>query len=92
MSEVKTDELVVPEVHMNGTGKRALVDQVMNAVHAASKLLDALAGMSPHGRDYYVLGDDVFLKAREQHDQRVIKVNSVFEELQALVLKIDEQG
>jgi len=85
------DELVVPLVHLNGTGKDELVEQITHAVHGAQAFLDALAKMSPHGRDYYPLGDDALPKAVDQHRSRMARVESIVDELGDLYLKVDDQ-
>jgi len=85
-------KLAVPMVHSNGTGKEGLVDQVMEAIDAARILIEALAKMAPHGRDYCLIKGDVLSVARSQHAARVDKVRSVSVELQTLAIEIDKQG
>jgi hypothetical protein len=36
---------------------------------------------SPHSRDYYVIGETAFNKAREEHVERAKKIRSVMAEL-----------
>ena len=76
--------MTVPMIHLNGTSREALLDQVCAAEAAGRAFLDALANMTPNGRDYYVKGDDALRQALHEHDARVVKIKSVMTELQEL--------
>ena len=63
-----TDTPAIPEVHMNGTSKKELIDQQLAVYRAAQALQDALAKATPHMRDYYVtLNGDPYTTAQRQH-------------------------
>lgn len=72
--------LELPIVNLNGTSKLELEKQYREAVLSCDELLDALAGMNPHGRDYQI-GDSDYTVARKQHIQRTALVAKVRDEL-----------
>ncbi len=83
--------LVVPTVHLNGSGKPALLEQLKTAAEKANDLLDALRAGSPHGRDYY-LTPGAFEIARDQALAREKKVQEVLSELTDIYFRVNEQG
>jgi hypothetical protein len=52
--EITIDTLAQPTVHLNGSGRRALIDQRTDCMTALAQALDAINKAWPHGRDYYV--------------------------------------
>jgi len=76
--------MIAPTIHMNGTGREALLDQVTDAASALYKALDALSEAAPNGRDYYPQGPAAFEQARTEHQSRADRLRSVLSELQAL--------
>lgn len=80
----------VPIVHLNGTSKSALVDQLHDAHRACLAAVERLTDAAPNGRDYYPLGDAAFKAAREQHADRVRRVQSVAAELYAIWEAIED--
>jgi ketosteroid isomerase-like protein len=72
MSDIKK-----PTVHMNGSGKKRLVEQYSNAMHALNNAIQALNEAYPHGRDYYVQGDGVIDAACREQDARIKAVRTV---------------
>lgn len=84
---------VVPMVHLNGTSRQSLIEQQKEIRSAAIVLLTALAGATPHDRDYYPLGDGVGKQAREFHRAKMLAVKEIAEEAEKLALDImDEKG
>ena len=73
-----------PFIHINGTGRRALVDLYCEAGSAVHKALRKLSDAAPNQRDYYPLGDAAWLAARAEHDSRMVRLRTVLDELQAL--------
>ena len=45
--------IITPIIHLNGSGKRALLDQLCTANRSVHNAMDALRQASPNGRDYY---------------------------------------
>ncbi len=84
--------LTVPLVHLNGTGKRSLVEQLCNSSDAVRKAIDALCQGAPHGRDYYLKGGDAYKQARAEHDDRLSRLQGVLDELDELTVAVDRQG
>ncbi len=73
--------MMIPTIHLNGTGADALVDQLADATTA---LLDAervLHAAAPNARDYYPQGPDAFRLATQEHVSRLERLRSVRLEL-----------
>jgi len=78
-------ELVHPTIHLNGTGRDSLVAEWEKAWDACESAFEALKRTAPNGRDYYPQGSDALEKAIEQHRDRLRKIQSVQDDLQALM-------
>jgi hypothetical protein len=52
--------------------------------------IDKLSEAGPNGRDYYPQGDDAFREAQKEHASRLQRLQSVYKELEDLILAIDE--
>lgn len=76
--------LVGPRANWNGTSKRELLDQYCNALKALLAAQEALAQMSPHGRDYQTLPDGQYQIAAKQHLARRGLLASVMNEITVL--------
>jgi hypothetical protein len=74
-------ELTVPTVHINGTSRDELLEQIRDAYLAIGKAMEALAKASPNGRDYYPQGDEACRAARKEHQSRAERLASVRDEL-----------
>jgi hypothetical protein len=74
---------MTPTVHLNGTSKNALLDQITDVEQVLGKAIEALSEASPNGRDYYPQGPDALRKAQKEHDARmaalVMVQHSLFE-------------
>ena len=81
----KTNGLAKPTVHMNGTSKQVLMDQLCNAIDAIHVAGNTLAAAYPNGRDYYPQGADAIHLAMNQHAARMAKLREVAEELREIV-------
>ena len=75
-------EIITPIIHMNGSGKRALIDQLCAAYRAVQDAMDALRQASPNGRDYY-LEPGRLQKAEAQYQTRCESLKAVAESLEA---------
>lgn len=73
--------MMIPTVHMNGTSKKELFRQLFEAASAVTKAIDALNHATPHGRDYYLQGDDAIDRALAEHKARRAKLESVHEDI-----------
>src|SRR5262245_4361012 len=70
-------DLIVPVVHLGGTDKQDLVDQLIEADNALRKALQALSAAAPHARDYAhqcIYAGEQYRRARGQHDARYAKL------------------
>jgi len=61
-------EIIAPAVNINGTSRKELLRQCIEARAAVIAAFKALQGFSPHGRDYQTLSPDVYRAARHQHN------------------------
>jgi hypothetical protein len=87
--------LAVPTVHLNGTSKECLMADLRRAHEAVEAALEALRQTAPHrdtGRDYYIQGSTAFLRAQDQHSDRVRRLSSVSKELLSIAEGIHDQG
>jgi len=90
MSDLR-NKLAVPTVHLNGTSKESLVEQLSEANNAVQDALKALGQANPHMRDYYVQEDGAFYWARDQHGDRMRRLASVGRELVEVAIAIQDQ-
>lgn len=84
--------LAIPSVHMNGTGVQALVDDTSATLETLRAAVAIVAKNGPHARDYYVQPAGAFDRAAEQHRARVVILDAVAAELEALALAVLDGG
>jgi hypothetical protein len=82
--------MIIPTIHLNGTPKDRLLEQNIEAGQALRVAIDKLSEAGPNGRDFYPQGDDAFREAQKEHISRLQRLQSVYKELEDLVLAIDE--
>lgn len=82
--------IITPIFHMNGSGKRALLDQLCTAYRAVQDAMDAIRQASPNGRDYYP-DEGRFQKAEAQCRARHDQLSAVAASLAAEALAIQKQ-
>ncbi len=73
-----------PRIHLNGTSRERLEQQFEQAGRALSVALEALNEAAPNARDYYVIDSTAFSRAVKEHQARLLAVQGVREEIQAL--------
>ncbi len=61
--------IVLPIIHMNGTCRAALVEELCAVYSAVNAALDTLRQAGPNGRDYYPV-PGLMTQAEEQHRRR----------------------
>ena len=88
---VERSALTMPRIHMNGTDAEGLIKQQLEVLAATDQLLAALRAASPHGRDYYPLGDTALRQARAEHDTRLKAVRMIADEANAIADAIQAQ-
>jgi len=79
-----TEELAVPTIHLNGTSKHALLEQLCEAINAIHEAGKKLAAAYPNGRDFYLQGPNAIVVALRQHDARMQKLKDVATELETI--------
>lgn len=81
----------LPHVNINGTSRRALIDQRTEALSALLRAEQALQRMAPHPRDY--IGDAArYGAALEEHQAWVWSVHVVYVELMKQSVALQERN
>jgi hypothetical protein len=80
-----------PVIHLNGTSKAELLKGYTDALNALDAAMVALAAVTVHGRDYYVIGSDAASIAFEEHNARRQALQNVHAELEAIAINISDQ-
>lgn len=76
--------MMIPTVHLNGTGKHNLLSELETAYAAVGTAIDALRQVTVHGRDYYVQGPHAYGQARTEMDVRLDALRAVQDDLLAM--------
>jgi hypothetical protein len=84
-------KVVGPNVNLNGTRGKDLMDQILDAGHAVRKAMDVLSEAAPNGRDYLPQGAGEYPIAAKQHADRLARIKSVYDELQDVAELIADQ-
>lgn len=85
------ENLIVPQTNLNGTSKKELLAQYADAVRSVRAAYEALRLVWPHGRDYQTMNPEAHPNAARQHDDRLQRLASVLNELEALYEGIYKQ-
>ncbi len=80
-----------PHIHLNGTSKNELLDNLCDASCAMEDAIEALKPNVPNGRDYYPLGPEAMKLARNQHDDRLKRLHAIKSELDYLAEAVADQ-
>jgi hypothetical protein len=84
---------VFPTVHMNGTSKRALIEDYAASARALHHAINLMAAAAPNGRDYYPQGAEAIRVAMREHQERIIKLQNIVRELEKIGEHIvDQEG
>ena len=76
--------MMLPAIHLNGTGRDNLAEQAADAADALRQAVIALERTAPNARDYYTQGDSAYSIARQECSERVRAVRAVLVEIVAL--------
>jgi hypothetical protein len=79
----------LPCIHLNGTSKDRLIEDLCKASHALNEAYEALKQTAPNGRDYYPLGPDAFKQADKEHVDRLRRLDAIKGEVDQLTIAID---
>jgi len=75
------NNLTLPSIHLNGTGRIGLMEQYHKAYMALQAAIVAMREATPHDRDYYIQGPDAGSKARKEHLTRLAALEKMQEEI-----------
>ena len=85
--------LAIPTIHLNGSNKATMLEDLANAREAIRDAIRALGETMPNGRDFVpTQGSEAFRLAQSQHRARVDALADVMNELMALSVAIDDGG
>ena len=84
--------LAIPTIHLNGSNKATMLEDLANAREAIRDAIRALGETMPNGRDYYPQGHGALAQAQAEHRARVDALADVMNELMALSVAIDDGG
>ena len=85
------NELTAPVIHLNGSGANSLIEGYAECITALNECAAIIRRHSPHGRDYYPMGNDVINHARTAWDERIEPMLSFARELEILIEEIDNR-
>lgn len=88
MNGTTKNGLQLPLVHLNGDSRQNLEGNFANPIHAINDAIRSLEEHSPHGRNYYPFGDNAYAKAAAEHAARIVKLESVRNELLEILEEI----
>jgi hypothetical protein len=74
----------IPAIHLNGTSRESLLDDLEVAAGLLYQSINALAHCYPNARDYYVLPTGALNRAEAQHASRMERLRDVYAELKEL--------
>ena len=78
--------MTLPTIHLNGTSGKELCDGYEAAHTAINAAIESLAETHPNGRDYYPQGPDAFTVARDEHFDRISRLQAVMSEVEELMM------
>ena len=79
-----------PTIHLNGTGAESLLEGYRNAMEAVRDAMDKVDESAPNARDYYPQGPAAYTIARQEHDDRYMKLDAVRHELTQLAMHCND--
>lgn len=83
--------ILYPRIHNNGSDGNKLFDDVSLAINYMRQSIVGLRNTEPHARDYYIIGDNAYVKARNEYVERLDKVTQVLKELEYIQESISDQ-
>jgi len=75
--------MILPTIHLNGSGKNALERDYQNARAKVRDALRAFEAIEFNGRDYYPQGPEAFTQARLERDFMARKLKDIDDYLEA---------
>lgn len=78
-------KLAVPTIHINGSSREFLINDMLQATDAIRAAIDAVRKAAPNARDYYPQGTGAFDRAMTEHRARLAKLESVWSEIGEII-------
>lgn len=91
MATTTKPEVIYPIVHLNGTGKDQLIENLCKVRDMLEEAKRDLKQAAPNGRDYYTVPGRMDL-AVEQHMRRMKAIDNLVDNIDSEIIAIDEQG
>ena len=73
--------MILPTIHLNGTGPKMLKEGYLLAYRAVKDAEAALIAVEFNGRDYYPQGDAAWKQARVEHGERLKQLHTIADDL-----------
>ena len=89
--EIQGARMRTPTIHTNGSSPEHLLKGLKEAYRAVGIAMRALDEAAPNGRDYYPQGHNAVEEATREHQFRAVRLRSVREELEELVISVQTQ-
>jgi hypothetical protein len=80
--------ITLPTIHSNGDTAQALMDDNRSPMDAISIAISKLARACPNGRNFYPQGDEATSRAIAEHQDRLKRLQSVQDELEAICMHV----
>ena len=84
--------MIYPRVHLNGTSRKELLEQLESAGRAVIAARKALANSFPHARDYYVVSDSAYTQARAEWNVRLALLTTLRNDILDIYQNVEAQG
>lgn len=83
---------VYPMVHMNGTGKRMLMNDYKKALKDCKHAIDSLREVEFHERDYYVISPSAFESAKRERIEMFKRLEEVKTYIEQHIVNVYRQN
>ena len=83
--------ILTPCIHLNGTSAKELQDDYRKAWHALIEAKAALANITIHDRDYYVINDRAGWKARKHRTDMLDTLSTLAHEIYSVWETLEEK-
>lgn len=77
--------MTLPTIHLNGTPKDRLIEDLCEASQALDLAYEAMKRTGPNGRDYYPQGPGALESAIDEHSDRLRRLDAVKREVDELI-------
>jgi hypothetical protein len=87
--------LIVPQVNLNGTDARSLVEQTMKVVRTLRAAAEDCRQAWPHGRDYpnsLIDGENGVYKAQDAWRERVVAISRIADDFEQVAVAVSMQA